>query len=418
MAILEGEAAAQRVQGLSERGQKTARFEKAVRPIVEDVRRNGDRALRKYAERWDGLHVQRGERAQSLMVTREEMQAAWESLSRDSKAALRQAASRVRQFCSWQMPAEWMRSKDGIRLGQVIRPLESVGCCVPGGLYPLPSTLLMTVIPAQVTGVPKIRVVSPNPQPATMAAAAMLGVSEFYRVGGAQAIAALAYGTDSIPRVQKIVGPGNAYVTAAKKLVAFDCSIDMLAGPTEAVVLLESGNPTFIASDLVAQAEHDPQAIPLFITSSRKLAQAVEREVNRVISRNAIAQQSWRKNGCVLLAKSHAQAIAWANQIAPEHITVARNDVAGIQAAGSIFVGDYSAQPAGDYASGPNHVLPTNGSARFRGGLSVLDFLKVVTVQELSASGAKSLASTVIQMAELEGLKGHAESIRARCNHA
>jgi histidinol dehydrogenase len=276
----------------------------------------------------------------------------------------------------------------------------------------------MTVIPAQVAGVPKIRVVSPNPQPATMAAAAMLGVREFYRVGGAQAIAALAYGTESIPRVQKIVGPGNAYVTAAKKLVAFDCSIDMLAGPTEAVVLLDSGNATFIASDLVAQAEHDPQALPLFITSSRKLAQIVKREMNRLISRNAIAQQSWRKNGCVLLAKSHAQAIGWANQIAPEHITVARNDVDGIQAAGSIFLGDYSAQPVGDYASGPNHVLPTGGSARFRGGLSVLDFLKVVTVQELIPSGAKSLATTVIQMAELEGLKAHAESIRVRCNHA
>jgi histidinol dehydrogenase len=418
MAILKGEAAAERVQELSERGQKTTRFEKTVRPIVEDVRRNGDRALRKYAERWDGLHQQRGERGQSLMVTSEEMQSAWESLSRDSRAALREAASRVRQFCSWQMPAEWIRSKDGVRLGQVIRPLASVGCYVPGGLYPLPSTLLMTVIPAQVAGVPDVCVASPNPRPATMAAAAMLGVREFYRIGGAQAIAALAYGTKSIPRVQKIVGPGNAYVTAAKKLVAFDCSIDMLAGPTEAVVLLESGNPTFIASDLVAQAEHDQQAIPVFVTSSRKLAQAVEREIKRLVSKNAIAQQAWRNNGCVLLAKSHAQAITWANGIAPEHITVARNDIAAIQAAGSIFVGDYSAQPAGDYASGPNHVLPTKGSARFRGGLSVLDFLKVITVQELTPSGVKSLAPTVIQMAELEGLKAHADSIRVRCNYA
>jgi histidinol dehydrogenase len=418
MAILKGEAAAERVQELSERGRKTTGFEKKVRPIVEDVRGHGDRALRKYAERWDGLHQQRGERGQSLMVTSEEMQSAWASLSRASRTALREAASRVRQFCSWQMPAEWTRSKDGVRLGQVIRPLASVGCYVPGGLYPLPSTLLMTVIPAQVAGVPDVCVASPNPQPATMAAAAMLGVREFYRIGGAQAIAALAYGTESIPRVQKIVGPGNAYVTAAKKLVAFDCSIDMLAGPTEAVVLLESGNPTFIASDLVAQAEHDQQAIPVFVTSSRKLAQAVECEIKRLVSKNAIAAQAWRNNGCVLLAKSHAQAIRWANEIAPEHITVARNDIAAIQAAGSIFIGDYSAQPAGDYASGPNHVLPTNGSARFRGGLSVLDFLKVVSVQELTPSGAKSLAPTVIQMAELEGLKAHAESIRVRCNHA
>jgi histidinol dehydrogenase len=413
MAVLAGEAAARRVQELSERGRKIVRFEKRVRPIIEDVRVNGDRALRKYAGRWDGLPSRR-----SLMVTPEEMQSAWESLSRDSRAALRQAASRVRQFCLWQMPAQWMRSKNGIRLGQVIRPLESAGCYVPGGLYPLPSTLLMTVIPAQVAGVAAIRVTSPNPQPATLGAAAMLGVREFYRVGGAQAIAALAYGTESIPRVQKIVGPGNTYVTAAKKLIAFDCSIDMLAGPTEAIVLLEVGNPTFIASDLVAQAEHDPQALPVFLTSSRKLAQAVAHKINSLVSRNAIARRAWRNNGCVLLATSHAQAVAWANQIAPEHITVGRNDVARVQAAGSIFVGDYSAQPAGDYACGPNHVLPTNGSARYRGGLSVLDFLKVVTVQELTPTGAKSLAATVIQMAELEGLKAHAESIRVRCNHA
>jgi histidinol dehydrogenase len=413
MAVLAGEAAARRVQELSERGRKIVRFEKRVRPIIEDVRVNGDRALRKYAGRWDGLPSRR-----SLMVTPEEMQSAWESLSRDSRAALRQAASRVRQFCLWQMPAQWMRSKNGIRLGQVIRPLESAGCYVPGGLYPLPSTLLMTVIPAQVAGVAAIRVTSPNPQPATLGAAAMLGVREFYRVGGAQAIAALAYGTESIPRVQKIVGPGNTYVTAAKKLIAFDCSIDMLAGPTEAIVLLEVGNPTFIASDLVAQAEHDPQALPVFLTSSRKLAQAVAHKIHSLVSRNAIARRAWRNNGCVLLATSHAQAVAWANQIAPEHITVGRNDVARVQAAGSIFVGDYSAQPAGDYACGPNHVLPTNGSARYRGGLSVLDFLKVVTVQELTPTGAKSLAATVIQMAELEGLKAHAESIRVRCNHA
>jgi histidinol dehydrogenase len=417
MAILQGVAAAKQVEELSNRAQQTTRYEKAVRPIVEDVRRNGDRGLRKYAERWDGLSRETGKRGQSLMVTKEEIQSAWESLSRDARTALRQAASRIRQFCSWQMPAEWMRAKNGIRLGQVIRPLQSVGCYVPAGRYPLPSTLLMTVIPAQVAGVPEIRVTSPHPQPATLAAAAMLGV-EFYRVGGAQAIAALAYGTESILRVQKIVGPGNAYVTAAKKLVAFDCSIDMLAGPTEAVVLLESGNATFIASDLVAQAEHDPHAISIFITSSPKLAQAVECEVIRLISKNNVAQQAWRKNGCVVLAKSHAQALEWANRIAPEHITVARDDVGGIQAAGSIFLGGHSAQPAGDYASGPNHVLPTNGSARFRGGLSVLDFLKVITVQELTSAGARSLAPTVIQMAELEGLKAHAESMRVRCNHA
>ena len=413
MRVLQGNAAIRRVSELSRRNQKASSAERVVSTIVRDVRRNGDAALRKYAERWDGLPTGR-----SLRVAPEEMQAAWKGLAPNVRAALKTAAGRIRQFCRWQMPREWSRSKDGIRLAQVIRPLNSVGCYVPGGRHPLPSTLLMTAIPAQVAGVREIRVVSPNPQPATLAAAAMLGISDFYRVGGAQAVAALAYSTESVPGVEKIVGPGNSFVTAAKRLVAFDCTIDMLAGPTEAVIVLKSGNPDFIAADLVAQAEHDPEALSVFITSTRELAIAVARETSRLAATNSTARVAWNKNGGVLLAPSHEHAINWANRIAPEHITVSSDDLGAVQSAGSIFIGDYSTQSAGDYASGPNHVLPTGGYARFRGGLSVLDFLKVVTVQELTRQGAKELAPAVVQLAQLEGLHAHAQSMLLRCGHA
>jgi histidinol dehydrogenase len=413
MKVLRGRAAVRQVTRLAQRGKDTSSAEKAALPIIRDVRRNGDAAVRKYAQRWDKLQD-----SKPLRIAPEEMQAAWDDLSRDMRAALQQAATRIRQFCRWQMPREWNRTAKGIRLGQIIRPLESVGCYVPGGQYPLPSTLLMTVIPAEVAGVRAVRVASPNPQRATMAAAAMLGVREFYRVGGAQAVAAFAYGTKSIPRVQKIVGPGNRFVTAAKKLVSSDCAIDMLAGPTEAVILLHEGTPAFIASDLVAQAEHDPATLPVLITRSPVLARDVVRQVLAQSADNPNARTAWETNGTVLLAASHEQALEWANQIAPEHITVSRDDVSGISSAGSIFIGDYSAQAAGDYATGPNHVLPTGGGARLRGGLSVLDFIKLITVQELDSEGANHIASTVIRLAELEGLHAHARSMQLRCTYA
>ena len=413
MKVLRGRAAARQVTRLAERGKDTSSAEKAAVPIIRDVRRNGDAAVRKYAQRWDKL-----EDSKPLRIPPEEMHAAWEDLSTDMRAALQQAATRIRQFCRWQMPREWNRTANGIRLGQIIRPLESVGCYVPGGQYPLPSTLLMTVIPAEVAGVRAVRVASPNPQRATMAAAAMLGVREFYRVGGVQAVAAFAYGTKSIPRVQKIVGPGNRYVTAAKKLVSSDCAIDMLAGPTEALILLHEGTPAFIASDLVAQAEHDPATLPVLITRSQALARDVVRQVLAQSADNPNARAAWEANGTVLLAASHEQALEWANQIAPEHITVSREDVSGILSAGSIFIGDYSAQAAGDYATGPNHVLPTGGGARLRGGLSVLDFVKLITVQELDSEGANHIASTVRRLAELEGLHAHARSMELRCTYA
>jgi histidinol dehydrogenase len=413
MKVLRGRAAVRQVTRLAQRGKDTSSAEKAALPIIRDVRRNGDAAVRKYAQRWDKLQD-----SKPLRIAPEEMQAAWDDLSTDMRAALQQAATRIRQFCRWQMPREWNRTMKGTRLGQIIRPLESVGCYVPGGQYPLPSTLLMTVIPAEVAGVRSVRVASPNPQRATMAAAAMLGVREFYRVGGAQAVAAFAYGTKSIPRVQKIVGPGNRFVTAAKKLVSSDCAIDMLAGPTEAVILLHEGTPAFIASDLVAQAEHDPATLPVLITRSPVLARDVVRQVLAQSADNPNARTAWETNGTVLLAASHEQALEWANQIAPEHITVSREDVSGISSAGSIFIGDYSAQAAGDYATGPNHVLPTGGGARLRGGLSVLDFVKLITVQELDSEGANRIASTVIRLAELEGLHAHARSMQLRCTYA
>lgn len=308
--------------------------------------------------------------------------------------------------------------QSGIEVGQVVRPLQSAGCYVPGGRYPLPSTMLMTVIPAQVAGVQEIRVVSPHPAKEILATAFFLGIQEFYRVGGAQAVAALAYGTKSIPRVDKIVGPGNLFVAAAKKMVAFECAIDFLAGPTEAAIVSDEGDPDFIAADLVAQAEHDPEALSIFITTSLEQAEAVEHEIKEAAAGNEIAEAALKKNGVILLAASREQAMEFANRIAPEHITVEEEDVALIRNAGSIFVGAYSAQAAGDYAAGPNHVLPTGAVARFRGGLSVMDFVKITSMQKLTREGLEQLAAAIVTLAEAEGLTAHAESIRVRCSGA
>jgi histidinol dehydrogenase len=388
--------------------------ESKVRRIVGDVRRRGDAALRGYASRWDGLKQE-----EALQAPAAEMKAALDSVSKEFRKALEAAAGNIRQFCEWQMPRTFSREiQPGVWVGQVSRPLDSVGCYVPGGRYPLPSSLLMTVIPAQVAGVARIAVASPRPAPQTLAAAALLGVEEFYRMGGAQAIAALAYGTKSVPRVDKIVGPGNSFVTAAKKVVAFECAIDMLAGPTEVVIVSDEGRPEFIAADLVAQAEHDAEALAIFITSSAPLARAVAAAVRRAARGNATAEESLRRNGRILIAGSREEALRIANAIAPEHITVSREDVPAVSSAGSIFVGEYSPQAFGDYASGPNHVLPTGGSARFRGGLSVMDFLKIITVQEVTQAGLADAAPVIETLATVEGLRAHAESVRARCAHA
>jgi histidinol dehydrogenase len=413
MRILSGAAAAARVRKMAARGSRYAEVEPAVRRIIADVRKRGDRALRKYAEQWDGLG-----RQESVQVSEPEIQAAWKAAAPELKACLRSAAANIRRFCEWQKPVEWTRTRKGITVGQIVRPLDLVGCYVPGGRYPLVSTLLMTVIPAQVAGVQNIRVVSPQPKAEVLAAAGMLGVREVYRIGGAQAIAALAYGTQSVPRVDKIVGPGNLYVTAAKKLVSFDCAIDFLAGPTEVVIVSDVGTPDFIAADLVAQAEHDPEAFAIFITTRDDLARGVARATENLSRNNAVARQSLRRNGVILVSDSRSQSLEWANELAVEHLTVDAADVALVRNAGSVFIGDYSPQAAGDYASGPNHVLPTGGAARFRGGLSVLDFVKLISVQKLSLPGVRGIAPVVESLANAEGLRAHAESIRSRVGHA
>ncbi len=414
MRIVCGKWAAAEVERIAGRSAAVdAAAEKTARKIIAAVRRTGDKALLQYANKFDGLE------AQPLRVAAGQMESALSSVPADFRQALNTAARNIRQFCEWQRHKEFRREiQPGICVGQVIRPVASVGCYVPGGRYPLPSSLLMTVLPAQAAGVQRIVVASPRPAPETLAAAALCGVTEFYRVGGAQAIAALAYGTASVPQVDKIVGPGNKFVTAAKKQVAFDCGIDFLAGPTEVLVLSDDGEPEFIAADLVAQAEHDPDASAIFITSSLELAREVNQAVSRMSSGNAIARQSLKANGAILIASTHAQAVEWANAIGPEHVTVGAEDVAAITSAGSIFVGNYSPQALGDYAAGPNHVLPTGNVARIRGGLSVTDFVKVISVQEVSREGLRRLAPVAETLAEAEGLKAHAESVRARCAHA
>jgi histidinol dehydrogenase len=389
---------------------------KAAAKIVADVRRNGGQALRNYCEKFDGLGRER-----ELRVSEAEMKAALKAVSPEFVKAIRKAAANIRRFAEWQKPKSWMRGmQPGLKVGQKVEPIASVGCYVPGGRYPLPSSLLMTVIPAQVASVPLIQVASPRPANETLAAAALLGVKAFYRMGGAQAIAAFAYGADSsrkrdeVLRVKKIVGPGNAYVTAAKKLVSFDCAIDILAGPTEAAVLAENGDARFYAADLVAQAEHDPDALVVFISSNRKLAGQVARTAKAMAGDNPIARESLERNAAALVVKDRQAAVDLANAIAPEHVTIPKDRLDSISSAGSVFVGEYSPQSLGDYASGPNHTLPTVGAAAYRGGLSVLDFVKIITVQEVTKAGLKKIAPVVTTLAEAEGLKAHAESVRVR----
>ena len=394
-------------------GDALANVMTAVSRIVADVRKRGDRALLRYAARFDGLPG-----VDALRVSAEEMKAAWQALDPALRDALSTAAGQIRGFARRQLPQSWNAAPlAGLTTGQLIRPLSSVGCYVPSGRHPLPSTLLMTAIPAQVAGVERIVVVSPRPAPETLAAAHLLGIGEFYRVGGAHAVAALAYGTASIAPVDKIAGPGSLYVTAAKHLVAFDCAIDMLAGPTEIVVISERGRASDIASDLVAQAEHDPETLAVFITTRLDLAQEVIAECRIRSRNNAVARQAFERNGAVFVAANTTEARAIANRIAPEHLTVdTPADLDWVQNAGSVFIGRWSAQPLGDYISGPNHTLPTGGMARVRGGLSVHDFIKVITVQQYGKQAVRALGPKAVLLAEAEGLPGHAEAIRARLN--
>jgi histidinol dehydrogenase len=405
-------AAVALIDALEQRGAvTTARVEPVVRKILADVRGKGDAALVKYAATLDGLA-----KGDALLVSREEMKAAWAATTPELQAAMQIAQQNIREFAEAQKPKEWMIAPAaGVKTGQIVRAIGSVGCYVPGGRYPLPSTLLMTVTPAQVAGVERIVVCSPKPAKETMAAAWLAGVTEFYRVGGAQAIAAMAYGTATIARVDKIVGPGNLYVTAAKTMVSGECGIDMPAGPTEITVTSETGDPAGIAADLVAQAEHDPEALPILITSNAELAMAVMAEVKVQAKGHAIAKLSLAAQGCVFVTASVTEARELTNRLAPEHLTVdTAADLKWVRNAGSVFVGAYAPQSMGDYISGPNHVLPTGRVGRVRGGLSVLDFLKIITVQEYTRKGLRTLGPHAIALAEAEGLTGHAESVRVR----
>jgi histidinol dehydrogenase len=400
------------IQRLEERGAiNTAKVDAVVRDILSAVQHRGDAAVRQFAVEFDGLPEN-----EPFLINRAEMKAAWESTSEELKAAMRLAQANIRTFAEKQLPRAWsFRPAEGMEVGQIVRPLGSVGCYVPGGRYPLPSTLLMTVTPAQVAGVERIVVCSPKPARETLAAAYLSGVTEFYRIGGAQAIAALAYGTETVAAVDKIVGPGNLYVTAAKMTISHHTGVDMPAGPTEIIVTSEDGDSTGIAADLVAQAEHDPEALAIFITSKPDLALEVVLEVKRQSQGNDIAQQSLAAQGIAFVTNTIEEAHALTNRLAPEHLTVdAAADLRWVKNAGSVFIGHHTPQSMGDYISGPNHVLPTGRNGRVRGGLSVLDFVKVITVQQYTLDALREVGPHAIALAEAEGLVGHAESVRVR----
>ncbi len=400
------------IESIEQRGAaNTAKVELVVRSILAEVRRRGDGALREYAGRFDGLSADH-----DFAISAEQMRSAWEGTEPRLREAMELAQRNIRGFAERQLPQEWTcEPAPGVTTGQLVRPLGSVGCYVPGGRYPLPSTLLMTVTPAQVAGVERIVVCSPKPAKETLAAAWLADVRDFYAIGGAQAVAAMAFGTESIGRVDKIVGPGNLYVTAAKLAVSNECGIDMPAGPTEIVVTSERGDPAGIAADLVAQAEHDPEALAVLITSKPELASAVVAEVERQVSANVIAKESIAAQGVVFVTGSVTEAHDLTNRLAPEHLSVdAEVDLAWVRNAGSVFVGPHSPQTMGDYVSGPNHVLPTGRAGRVRGGLSVLDFVKIITVQNYTGAGLRHIGPHAIAMAEAEGLAGHAQSVRVK----
>lgn len=404
-------------QVLASRRASSLTAERVATRIVEDVRRRGDAALFAWTRNLDRLALSQ----RNVWVFPVEFATARKEVSQEFLAAIDHAACNIRAVARRQKPQEWtFEVEPGVRAGQRVRPLDSIGCYLPGGRFSLVSTLLMTVIPAQEAGVQSIVVTSPQPGPALLAAAERLGVRRVARIGGAQAIAALAYGTRSIPRVDKICGPGNRFVTAAKKIVSNDCAIDMLAGPTEALVFATRGNAAFIASDLIAQAEHDLDAISLLVTTSAALARSVATEIDRQLAAlpvSNLARRSLQRNGAALIARDLASAAAFVNRFAPEHLSIAGGAdgfLDRINSAGSIFLGDWSAQSFGDYASGTNHVLPTGGAARTRGGLSVSDFVKCISVQEVSRAGAKRLAPVVREFARAEGLLAHARSVEVR----
>jgi histidinol dehydrogenase len=401
---------------LARRTQQDAKVGKIAAKIVADVRKRGDTALFVYTKKFDQIDLARI----GLWITQEEIRAAQKAVSPEFRRAIQKAIENVRRVAEKQLPHPWtVETTPGVKIHQMVRPIEAIGCYIPGGRFSLVSTLVMTVVPAKVAGVPNIVAVCPKPNLELLAAAGMLGIERIARIGGAQAIAALAYGTKSVPPVDKIFGPGNKYVTAAKQLVSNESAIDLLAGPTEAIVFAECGNASWIAADLLAQAEHAKDAASFFVTTSRGLASEVQREIQTQLKKmpNSMAHCSTQAAGAILLAESTAQACEFINRFAPEHLSLPENaqkHLSKIHSSGTVFIGSWSAQPLGDYATGSNHVLPTGGWARMRGGLSAADFVKCISVQTISRKGFLQLAEAVETLAESEGLMAHRNAARVR----
>jgi histidinol dehydrogenase len=395
---------------------KAARFteaEQVVRPILDAVRTRGDKALLEYARQFD--HLER----KSVRVPAAELAAAAAALPPDFRRAVETASANIRAYAHLQMPKEWSRTvRPGLKLGQIVRPLDTVAAYIPAGRYPLPSTVMMTVVPGLVAGVPNVCVTTPRAVPEIFGTAHLLGAHHVFQMGGAQAIAAFAYGTRTVPRADRIVGPGNIYVAAAKKLLAGEVGIDFIAGPTEILTIASDGDPRHLAADMLAQAEHDVDASAVLLTTSKRLAAAVAKEVERqlaVLPTAKVASKSIAKNSAIILVDSLDEAVEISNRFAPEHLSIANESLLGkVRHAGSVFVGPFSPEAAGDYASGPNHVLPTSGAARLRGGLSVNDFLKVISVQQLSAEALERLRPAITTLARAEGLEAHARSVEVR----
>ncbi len=398
---------------LKRKASRLSEAEETVHPILDAVRRRGDKALLEYARQFDGFT------RSSVRVPLAELRAAEKRLAPAFRAAVDTASVNIRAYAQRQMPREWLsQMRPGLRAGQIVRPLDTVAAYVPAGRYPLPSTVMMTVIPAQVAGVPNVCIASPKPVTEVLGTASLLGVKDVFEMGGAQAIAAFAFGTRTVPRADRIVGPGNIYVAAAKKLLAGEVGIDFIAGPTEVLIIAAEGDPRHIAADMLAQAEHDTDASAVLLTTSKRLASAVSKEIGRqldTLSTAAVARQAIARNSAVVLVRSLDEAVEISNRFAPEHLNIPDESLLpGIRHAGSVFVGPFSPEAAGDYASGPNHVLPTSGAARQRGGLSVMDFVKTISVQQLSEAALRRLAPAITTLARAEGLEAHARSVEVR----
>lgn len=398
---------------LRRRAARMNEAEQAVRPILEDVRTKGDKALLDYARKFDGL------KRKSVSVPREDLAAAAGRLSAEFRRAAKTSAANVRAYAKLQMPqAKRLEPAPGLKLSQIVRPLDTVAAYIPAGRYPLPSTVIMTVVPAVAAGVENILVCAPKAVDGIFGTAHMLGATHVFEMGGAHAIAAFAYGTKTVPRADRIVGPGNIYVAAAKKLLAGETGIDFVAGPTEILIIAADGNPRWLAADMLAQAEHDTDASAVLLTTSRTLAEAVAAEVETQLESlptAAVARKAIDRNSAVIVVESLDEAVELSNRFAPEHLSLHDAKLLGrVRHAGSVFLGPLSPESAGDYASGPNHVLPTAGVARLRGGLSAADYVKTISVQQLSLPALKRLESSITTLARAEGLEAHARSVEVR----